>query len=49
MFWVFGPKACGNLSSLTRDQTCTLALEGEIIATGPPGKSQASLVFYDLY
>ena len=27
MFWFFGHKACGNLSSLIRDQTCTLCIE----------------------
>ena len=29
-------------SSLTMDQTCPSALEGEIPTTGPPGKSQES-------
>ena len=33
------------LSSLTRNQTYTPALEGEVLSTGPPGKSQTSSVF----
>ena len=40
MFWFFDHQACGNFSSLTRDWTCTPALEDKILTTGPPGKSQ---------
>ena len=29
-----------DLSSPTKDRTCTLALEGEVLTTGPPVKSQ---------
>ena len=35
-----GDKACGDRSSLTRDWTCTPALESEVLTTKPPGKSQ---------
>ena len=33
------PPGIWDLSFLTRDQTLTLALEGESFITGPPGKS----------
>ena len=33
------PAACG-LSLPARDQACTPALEGRVLTTGPPGKSQ---------
>ena len=33
------------LSSLTRDQTRTPALEGEVLTSGQSGKSQSSLLF----
>ena len=36
MFWYFGTETW-NFSSLTRDRTP--ALEGELLTTGPPGKS----------
>ena len=39
MFWFFGYSTCGNLSSPTRVQTRTPALEGEVSTTRPPGKS----------
>ena len=38
MFWCFDPP--------TRDQTYTHALEGEVLATGLPGKSQSLLLFF---
>ena len=40
MFWVFGPKACGNLAPQTGIKPAPPALEGEVLTTGPPGKSQ---------
>ena len=40
MFWFFGHKVYGNLSSPTRNQTHTHALEGRVLTTGPPGRSQ---------
>ena len=33
-----------DLSSLTRERTCTPALEGKVLATGPPGKFLANTV-----
>ena len=36
---VFWPRSMQDLSSPTRDQTCTPALEGEFLTTGPLGKS----------
>ena len=39
----FGHKLCEILlSTLTRDRTHTPALEGEVLTTGLPGKSQVS-------
>ena len=35
VFWLW---SMWDLSSLTRDQICTPALEGEVLNTGPPGK-----------
>ena len=37
--WHFQLQGMWNLSSLTRDGTCTPALEGEVVTTGLPGKS----------
>ena len=34
---VFWPQDMWDLGSLTRDQTCTPALEGEVLAPGPQG------------
>ena len=39
MFWFLGPKGMWNLSSLSRNQTCTPALKSKVLTTGPPGKS----------
>ena len=36
LFWPWGT---WDLSSLTRDQTRTSSLEGEVLTTGPPGRS----------
>ena len=36
VFWLW---SMWDLSSLMRDQICTPALEGEVLNTGPPGKS----------
>ena len=38
---VFWPPGMWDLSSLTRDQTSTLALEGKVLNTGPAGKSRS--------
>ena len=41
---VFWPRGTWDLRYLTRDQTHTPALEGEVLTTGPPGKSLSSSV-----
>ena len=38
VFFVFWPRGMWDLSSPTRDWTCTPAVKGEILTTGPPGK-----------
>ena len=40
MFWFFGLKAYGILGSWPGIEPAPPALEGEILTTGPPGKSQ---------
>ena len=40
MFWFFGPKACGILAPQPGMEPTPPALEGEVLTTGPPGKSQ---------
>ena len=42
MFWFFGPdpKACGILIPWSRIEPSSPALEGKVLTTGPPGKSQ---------
>ena len=44
VFLVFWPWAMWDLSSPTKGRTCTPALEGEVLTTGPPEKSLCSLV-----
>ena len=38
-FWVFGPEACGILAPRPVIKPTPPALEGEVLTTGPPGKS----------
>ena len=45
MFWFFGPEACGILAPRTGIEPTPPALEGKVLATGPPGKSQGQLIF----
>ena len=40
MFWCFGHEACGMLAPRPGIKLTPLALEGEILPTGLPGKSQ---------
>ena len=40
MFWFFGLKSCGNLAPQPGIEPAPPALEGEVLLTGPPGKSQ---------
>ena len=44
MFWIFGPEACGILASRPEIKPPPPALEGEILTTGPPGKSLFFLI-----
>ena len=44
MFCFLGFEACGDLSFLTRDQTPTPTLEGEVLTTGLPGSQDKALV-----
>ena len=39
MFWFFGREACGILAPWPRIEPAPTALEGEVLTTGPPGKS----------
>ena len=39
MFWFFGYKACGILAPRPGIETAPPAFEGEVLTTGPPGKS----------
>ena len=39
MFWSFGHEACGVLASWPGIEPSPSALEGEVLTTGPPGKS----------
>ena len=38
-FWFFGREACGILAPWPEIEPATPALEGEVLTTGPPGKS----------
>ena len=40
MFWFFGHEACGILAPRPGIEPASPALEGEVLTTGPPGKSQ---------
>ena len=42
MFWFFGPKACGIFVSRPGIEPASPELEGEVLITGPPGKSLAA-------
>ena len=39
MFWFFSHEACGILAPQPGIEPATPALEGEVLTTGPPGKS----------
>ena len=38
-FWIFGHEACGILAPRPGIEPAPPALEGEVLTTGPPGKS----------
>ena len=39
MFWFFGLEACGSIAPQPGIEPAPLALKGEVLTTGPPGKS----------
>ena len=39
MFWFFGPEVCGILAPWPEIEPAPPASEGEVLTTGPPGKS----------
>ena len=45
MFWLFGPEACGFLAPQPGMEPVSIALEGEALTTGLPGKSQLFLFY----
>ena len=45
MFWFFGSEACGTLAPRPGIEPAPLALEVEVLITGPPGKSPKGLIF----
>ena len=45
MFWLFDPEACGILVPQPGIYPTTPALEGDVLTTGPPGKS-LTILFY---
>ena len=47
MFWFFGRKACGILAPRPGIKPSRPALEGNVLTTGPPGKSLLSVSWYD--
>ena len=45
MFWFADPEACGILSTPPGTEPTPHALEGEVLTTGPPGRSLIGTVF----
>ena len=45
VFWFFGCKACGILAPQPGIEPALPALEGEVLTTGPPGKSLERNIF----
>ena len=45
MFWFFGREACGILAPRPGIEPAPLALEGEVLTTGLPRKSQNTSAF----
>ena len=48
MFWFFGPKICEILAPWLGIEPAPPALEGEVLTTGLPGKSQQISVLFRL-
>ena len=49
VFWFFGREACGIPAPRPGIEPAPPALEGEVPTTGPPGKSQFSILLYLSY
>ena len=47
MFWFVGFEACGILASLPGIEPTTPTLEGEVLTTGPPGKSPQGTALFE--
>ena len=45
MFWFFGPEAYGTLALQPGFKLVSPALEGEVLPTGPSGKSLSLLLY----
>ena len=45
MFWFFGPEAYGILTPQPEIEPAPHALEGQVLTTEPPGKSQYFILF----
>ena len=45
LFWFFGREACGILAPRPGIEPAPPALEGEVLTTGPPGKSLECFTF----
>ena len=46
MFWFFGPEARGISAPQPGTELVSLALEGEVLTIGPPGKPKITLTLY---
>ena len=49
MFWIFGCEACGILAPQPGIEPTLPALEGEVLTTGPPGKSLRSILKHNAF
>ena len=49
LLFLGGSMPCGDLSSLTSDQTCFPAVEVRVLTTGPPGNSPVILLLKRKY
>ena len=45
MFWFFGHEACGILAPQPGIEPAPPTLEGKVLSTGPPGKSQMCIIY----
>ena len=45
LFWFFGHEACGIIAPRPGIEPAPSALEGEVLITGPPGKSPGMVIY----